>query len=89
MGRGVELGRRRDSGRDGIIGPRKRGDIGFTAICGGDIRGRAMNVCFASQMANGIHRSCARCDRIAAFFFAARCAEAAIFGGRIGRRRHL
>ena len=29
----------RDSGRDGITGARKRGDIGFTAIRGGDIVG--------------------------------------------------
>jgi 4-hydroxy-tetrahydrodipicolinate reductase len=29
----------RDSGRDGITGARKRGDIGFVAIRGGDIVG--------------------------------------------------
>jgi len=38
-GRGVELNDVRDSGRDGITGARKRGDIGFTAIRGGDIVG--------------------------------------------------
>lgn len=38
-GRGVALGDVRDSGRDGITGARKRGDIGFTAIRGGDIVG--------------------------------------------------
>lgn len=38
-GRGVALNDVRDSGRDGITGARKRGDIGFTAIRGGDIIG--------------------------------------------------
>ena len=38
-GRGVDLVDVRDGGRDGIIGARKRGDIGFTAIRGGDIVG--------------------------------------------------
>ena len=38
-GRGVTLSDVRDSGRDGITGARKRGDIGFTAIRGGDIVG--------------------------------------------------
>ena len=38
-GRGVNLKDVRDSGRDGITGARKRGDIGFTAIRGGDIVG--------------------------------------------------
>ncbi|MEX0285163.1 MAG: 4-hydroxy-tetrahydrodipicolinate reductase [Paracoccaceae bacterium] len=38
-GRGVQLADVRDSGRDGITGARKRGDIGFTAIRGGDIVG--------------------------------------------------
>ena len=38
-GRGVTLADVRDSGRDGITGARKRGDIGFTAIRGGDIVG--------------------------------------------------
>lgn len=39
QGRGVDLTDVRDSGRDGITGARKRGDIGFTAIRGGDIVG--------------------------------------------------
>ncbi len=39
QGRGVALNDVRDSGRDGITGARKRGDIGFTAIRGGDIIG--------------------------------------------------
>jgi 4-hydroxy-tetrahydrodipicolinate reductase len=38
-GRGVDLASARDSGRDGITGARKRGDIGFVAIRGGDIVG--------------------------------------------------
>ena len=38
-GRGVELSEVRDSGRDGMTGARKRGDIGFHAIRGGDIVG--------------------------------------------------
>lgn len=38
-GRGVKLADVRDSGRDGITGARKQGDIGFTAIRGGDVVG--------------------------------------------------
>jgi 4-hydroxy-tetrahydrodipicolinate reductase len=38
-GRGVALDDVRDSGRDGITGARKRGDIGFSAIRGGDVVG--------------------------------------------------
>ena len=38
-GRGVQLDKVRDSGRDGITGARKTGDIGFSAIRGGDIVG--------------------------------------------------
>ncbi len=38
-GRGVSLSDVRDSARDGITGARTRGDIGFTAIRGGDIVG--------------------------------------------------
>ncbi len=38
-GRGVTLADVTDSGRDGITGARKRGDIGFAAIRGGDIVG--------------------------------------------------
>lgn len=39
QGRGVDLDTVSDRGRDGITGARKRGDIGFTAIRGGDIIG--------------------------------------------------
>lgn len=38
-GRGVSLNDVRDAGRDGITGARRKGDIGFTAIRGGDIVG--------------------------------------------------
>ena len=38
-GRGVALDHVRDAGRDGITGARRRGDIGFSAIRGGDIVG--------------------------------------------------
>lgn len=38
-GRGVSLAEVSDRGRDGVTGARKRGDIGFTAIRGGDIVG--------------------------------------------------
>lgn len=38
-GRGVVLNDVADRGRDGITGARKKGDIGFTAIRGGDIVG--------------------------------------------------
>ncbi len=37
--RGVNLADVSERGRDGITGPRKRGDIGFSAIRGGDIIG--------------------------------------------------
>lgn len=38
-GRGVALADVRDSGRDGMTGARQRGDIGFSAIRGGDVVG--------------------------------------------------
>jgi 4-hydroxy-tetrahydrodipicolinate reductase len=38
-GRGVSLADVSDRGRDGMTGARRRGDIGFTAIRGGDIVG--------------------------------------------------
>jgi 4-hydroxy-tetrahydrodipicolinate reductase len=38
-GRGVALAEVADRGRDGITGARRRGDIGFAAIRGGDIVG--------------------------------------------------
>ena len=48
LGRNVTLSDVRDSGRDGIASERKRGDIGFSAIRGGDIVGEH-DVLFASS----------------------------------------
>ena len=47
-GRGVALNDVKDSGRDGITGARKRGDIGFSAIRGGDVVGEH-DVIFAAD----------------------------------------
>lgn len=47
-GRGLDLGDVRDSGRDGITGARTRGDIGFSAIRGGDVVGEH-DVIFAAD----------------------------------------
>lgn len=47
-GRGVVHNDVRDSGRDGITGARKRGDIGYSAIRGGDIIGEH-DVLFAGE----------------------------------------
>lgn len=47
-GRGVALGEVSDRGRDGITGARTRGDIGFTAIRGGDVVGEH-DVIFAAD----------------------------------------
>ncbi len=47
-GRGVDLSEVSDRGRDGITGARKRGDIGFHAIRGGDIIGEH-DVLFAAN----------------------------------------
>lgn len=47
-GRGVSLKDVSDRGRDGITGERKRGDIGFQAIRGGDVVGEH-DVIFASD----------------------------------------
>ncbi len=47
-GRGVSLSDTKDSGRDGITGARKRGDIGFSAIRGGDVVGEH-DVIFAAD----------------------------------------
>ena len=38
-GRGTDLAKVSDRGRDGITGARQRGDIGFTALRGGDVIG--------------------------------------------------
>ncbi|HGG64294.1 MAG TPA: 4-hydroxy-tetrahydrodipicolinate reductase, partial [Rhodobacteraceae bacterium] len=47
-GRGVNLADVKESGRDGISGARRRGDIGFSAIRGGDIVGEH-DVIFAGE----------------------------------------
>ena len=47
-GRGIDLADHRDSGRDGMTGARKRGDIGFAAIRGGDVVGEH-DVIFAAD----------------------------------------
>jgi 4-hydroxy-tetrahydrodipicolinate reductase len=48
QGRGNDLANLRDSGRDGITGARKIGDIGFNAIRGGDVVGEH-DVIFATE----------------------------------------
>jgi len=47
-GRGVKLEDVTDSGRDGITGARKRGNIGFAAVRGGDVVGEH-DVIFAAD----------------------------------------
>ncbi|QFT58551.1 4-hydroxy-tetrahydrodipicolinate reductase [Sulfitobacter sp. THAF37] len=47
-GRGVSLAEVSDRGRDGLTGARRRGDIGFAAIRGGDIVGEH-DVMFAAE----------------------------------------
>jgi 4-hydroxy-tetrahydrodipicolinate reductase len=48
QGRGVDFDQAKVSGRDGITGARNRGDIGFSAIRGGDIVGEH-DVLFAAD----------------------------------------
>jgi len=48
-GRGVDLETVRDSGRDGITGARKSGDIGFAVMRGGDIAGEHTVTFFGQQ----------------------------------------
>ncbi|MEP3760440.1 MAG: dihydrodipicolinate reductase C-terminal domain-containing protein, partial [Marinomonas sp.] len=38
-GRGIDLAANTDSGRDGMTGARKQGDIGFAALRGGSVAG--------------------------------------------------
>jgi 4-hydroxy-tetrahydrodipicolinate reductase len=47
-GRGVDLEKSAERGRDGITGPRKKGSIGFSALRGGDVVGEH-TVIFAGQ----------------------------------------
>ena len=74
-GRGVSLGEVRDSGRDGITGARNKGDIGFSAIRGGDIIGEH-DVMFAGEGERIILRHVAS-DRS---LFARGALKAAIWG---------
>lgn len=74
-GRGVALADVRDSGRDGITGTRKRGDIGFAAIRGGDIVGEH-DVVFAAA-GERIKLSHIATDRV---IFARGALKAALWG---------
>ncbi|MGB7317351.1 MAG: 4-hydroxy-tetrahydrodipicolinate reductase [Planktotalea sp.] len=74
-GRGVALADVRDSGRDGITGARKRGDIGFTAIRGGDIVGEH-DVLFAAAGERIVLRHMATDRRV----FARGALKAALWG---------
>ena len=76
-GRGVALADVSDRGRDGITGARKRGDIGFTAIRGGDIVGEH-DVMFAAAGERIILRHIAS-DRAV---FARGAIKAAVWGQR-------
>ena len=78
-GRGVTLDEVSDRGRDGITGARKRGDIGFAAIRGGDVVGEH-DVIFAAAGERIILRHIAS-DRTV---FARGALKAALWG--LGRR---
>jgi len=74
-GRGVALEDVTDSGRDGITGARKRGDIGFAALRGGDVIGEH-EVIFAGA-GERISLKHAATDRM---LFARGAVKAAIWG---------
>ncbi len=74
-GRGVSLASVKDGGRDGITGARKRGDIGFSAVRGGDIVGEH-DVMFAADGERIILRHMAT-DRAV---FASGALKAALWG---------
>ncbi len=74
-GRGVALADVADRGRDGITGARKRGDIGFVAIRGGDIVGEH-DVLFAAPGERIVLRHVAT-DRLV---FARGALKAALWG---------
>jgi len=74
-GRGKTLSEISDRGRDGITGARKRGDIGFQAIRGGDIVGEH-DVIFASAGERIVLRHIATDRKI----FARGAVKAAIWG---------
>lgn len=75
QGRGVALGDVSDRGRDGITGERKRGDIGFSAIRGGDVVGEH-DVIFAADGERIVLRHLATDRRI----FARGALKAALWG---------
>ena len=74
-GRGVALSDVADRGRDGITGARKRGNIGFTAIRGGDIVGEH-DVLFAAPGERIVLRHIATDRRV----FARGALKAALWG---------
>lgn len=74
-GRGVDLSTVEDRGRDGITGARTRGNIGFTAIRGGDIVGEH-DVLFAGQGERVVLRHVATDRRV----FARGALKAALWG---------
>ena len=74
-GRGIELNQHSDSGRDGITGARKKGDIGFSAIRGGDIVGEH-DVLFAGEGERIVLRHVATDRRL----FAKGALKAALWG---------
>lgn len=74
-GRGVSLSEVADRGRDGITGARKRGDIGFVALRGGDVVGEH-DVIFAAPGERIVLRHIATDRRI----FARGAVRAAIWG---------
>ncbi len=75
QGRGVALADVSDRGRDGITGARKRGDIGFSAIRGGDVVGEH-DVIFAADGERIVLRHVATDRRI----YARGALKAAIWG---------
>ncbi|MCV6593217.1 MAG: 4-hydroxy-tetrahydrodipicolinate reductase [Silicimonas sp.] len=74
-GRGVALPDVSDRGRDGITGARKRGDIGFAALRGGDVVGEH-DVIFAAEGERIVLRHLATDRRI----FARGALKAALWG---------
>jgi len=75
VGRGIALADVAERGRDGITGARKRGDIGFSAIRGGDIVGEH-DVIFAADGERIVLRHMATDRRI----FARGALKAALWG---------
>jgi len=79
-GRGVSLGDVADRGRDGITGERRRGDIGFHAVRGGDVVGEH-DVIFAADGERIVLRHIATDRRV----FARGALRAALWGLGKGR----